>query len=125
MLTGKIKNWKEVGGADVPVTLVAELPNGAMRTEITRKVLDGKDFAAGTMVVDRAPAAVETVASTSGAIGFMSSAMATAQRKDVRVIPTQVQLDQTLSIATFGKPNEKSAKVIAAIKEVASATLSR
>lgn len=123
LLTGKITNWKDVGGADQPVVLVSEQSTGAMRTEINRNLLGGKDFPATTRVVDLANQIPSVVAATPGAISFMSSALPASQRADVRVIQNDSKIEQTLFVITRPHPNANVESVISAIKDVASKAL--
>ncbi|WP_176315814.1 substrate-binding domain-containing protein [Burkholderia vietnamiensis] len=123
LLTGKIANWKEIGGADQPVILVSEQSTGAMRTEINRNLLDGKDFPTAAKVVDLASQIPAVVAATPGAIGFMSSALPASQRADVRVIPNDSKIEQTLFVITRPHPDANVESVISAIKGVASKAL--
>jgi hypothetical protein len=62
-------NWREVGGDDQAAVLVPEDVLGAMRTEIIRKELDGKDFPASAKVVEGAKDAPKLVSATPSAIG--------------------------------------------------------
>ena len=45
LLTGKVKNWKEVGGADVPVTVVTYTATNGFRVVIQQGLLKGGPFA--------------------------------------------------------------------------------
>lgn len=125
LLSGKIKNWSEVGGEDQPVVLVSEEVTGAMRTEISRKVLDGKDIAATAKIVELANQAPTLVAGTPGAFGFMSSALPATQRAGVKVVPHEGKIEQTLFVITRPRPNASVERVVGAIKNVASKALAR
>lgn len=124
LLLGGIKNWREVGGDDQAVVLVSEDVLGAMRTEITRKVLDGKDFPASAKVVERATDAPKLVAATPGAIGYVSSATPADQRAGVAVVPHEGKIEQTLFIISRPGSSEAVNKVVQAIKTVGAQALS-
>lgn len=124
LLSGSIKNWREVGGDDQAVVLVSEDVLGAMRTEITRKLLDGKDFPASAKVVERATDAPKLVAATPGAIGYVSSATPANQRAGVAVLPHEGKIEQTLFIISRPGSSEAINKVVQAIKTVGAQALS-
>ncbi|WKZ88731.1 substrate-binding domain-containing protein (plasmid) [Ralstonia pickettii] len=123
LLTGTIKNWKEVGGEDQPVVIISEAGTGAMRTEISRHLLGGKDFPTDIKTIELANQIPGVVAATPGAIGFMSSALPASQRADVRVIPSDGKIEQTLFVITRPHPSASVESVISAIKDVASKAL--
>lgn len=52
--TGQIKNWKEVGGSDAPITAYAEILTGKRATTemLHEMVLDGAAFGAGVKEID-------------------------------------------------------------------------
>lgn len=125
LLSGSIKNWHEVGGDDQAVVLVSENATGAMRTEIIRKVLGGKDLPSSVKLVELATDAPKLVAATPGAIGFISSAMPASQREGVTVVPHEGKIEQTLYIITRPGSKVSVEKVVRAIKAVGDKALSR
>lgn len=125
LLSGSIKNWREVGGPDQAVVLVAEDAMGAMRTEITRKVLGGKDLPSSLKLVERATDAPKLVATTPGALGFVSSAMPASQREGVTVVPHEGKIEQTLFVITRPGSKESVTQVVRAIQSVGDKALSR
>jgi len=70
IFTGKVKNWKEVGGADRPIILVTTNQSAATKA-IRDKVLDGEEMAKQDVVeTPTADALIKKISSTPGAIGF-------------------------------------------------------
>lgn len=124
LLSGSIKNWREVGGDDLPVVLVSENAMGAMRTEISRKVLGGKDLASDAKVVERATDAPKLVADIPGAFGFVSSAMPAGQREGVALVAHEGKIEQSLFIITQPGAGGAVGKVVEAIKAVGAQALS-
>jgi ABC-type phosphate transport system substrate-binding protein len=80
---GRITNWNEVHGKDVPIHLVSRYPDSGTRTTLERKVLGGKKLPAtttsdctalerdrpGRCEVGRTDVLLDTVARTPGALG--------------------------------------------------------
>lgn len=125
LLSGSITNWRDVGGTDQPVVLVSSDTMGAIRTEISRTLLGGKDITHRARVVERAPDAPKLVATTAGALGFVSSAMPASQRQGVTVVPHEGKIKQTLFIVTRQGASAAVEKVVEAIKAVAAQALQR
>jgi len=92
--TGQIKNWKEVGGVDAPITVISREEGSGTRgafTEIT-KVL-GKDAAGkevdnttkDALVQGSTGAVMQTVATTPNTIGYVSLGSLTDTVKALKV----------------------------------------
>jgi phosphate transport system substrate-binding protein len=125
LLTGKITNWSEVGGANQPVVVISESPLGAMHTEIVQKVLGGKSFSSNTKLMEVATDVPKQVAMTPGSIGFVSSVLPAADRGEVNLIGHEGRIEQTLFIITRPGANETLDKVVGAIKAVGLKVLAR
>lgn len=126
LLSGSITNWRDVGGADMPVTVVSEEVMGAMRTEISRKLLNGKDLTPTILtVVQLATNTPQVVAKNRGALGYVSSAMPANQRPGVTVVPHEGKIEQVLFIITRPGASEAVEKMVGAIKTVGAKALSQ
>lgn len=69
--TGKITNWKDVGGPDVKVTLVNRPASSGTRATFKKFALDGKEEANG--IEQEASGTVKQIVSqTPGAIGYLA-----------------------------------------------------
>ncbi|MET9829537.1 substrate-binding domain-containing protein [Streptomyces sp. NPDC006385] len=89
LFAGRVQNWSQVGGNDVPVHLVNRNPGSGTRGTLVRKVLDGReppqftetDCAAldagayGRCEVNSTDTLLDTVASTPGALGYSEAAV--------------------------------------------------
>ena len=76
ILTGKIKNWKEVGGADADIKLYGRENSSGTYTYFKDVVLKGKDFAAQTQTLPGTAAVVNAVAKDKYGIGYGGAAYA-------------------------------------------------
>ena len=77
--TGKIKNWKQVGGQDLPIVLVSQDP----KIHNTLKLLLGnqmQDISTNVKIVRDYTSAIRSVASTPGGISYSSAAIARGQK---------------------------------------------
>jgi phosphate transport system substrate-binding protein len=68
---GTITNWKDVGGADAPITLVSRDPSSGTYEFMTSKVLGGGKFAASAKLLPSTQAIVDEVAADANAIGYI------------------------------------------------------
>jgi phosphate transport system substrate-binding protein len=113
ILTGKIANWKDVGGPDKPIIVICESKGGGVRTQVEHDLLKGGEIAAQKREIPNATEVPKIVSQLDGALGIFSK---------VSMIPGVAELDagkkigQPLILVTMGDPSPDVAKVIAAAK---------
>ena len=71
IFTGKVKNWKEVGGVDVKVTLVNRPKSSGTRAVFAKFALKGQQEAQG-ITQDSSGTVRKIIAETPGAIGYLA-----------------------------------------------------
>jgi len=74
IFTGKIKNWKEIGGADAPITLYSRENSSGTYEFFKEHVLQGKDFAASAQTMPGTAAVLQAVAKDKNGIGYGGAA---------------------------------------------------
>src|ERR1035437_108052 len=74
IFTGKIKNWKEVGGPDAPITLYSRENSSGSYEFFKEHVLKGHDFAASAQTMPGTAAILSAVAKDKGGIGYGGAA---------------------------------------------------
>lgn len=74
IFTGKIKNWKDVGGADAPITVYSRENSSGTYEFFKEHVLKGKDFAASAQTMPGTAAVLQAVAKDKGGIGYGGAA---------------------------------------------------
>jgi len=74
IFTGKIKNWKEVGGPDARITLYSRENSSGTYEFFKEHVLVGRDFAASAQTMPGTAAILEAVAKDKNAIGYGGAA---------------------------------------------------
>ncbi len=70
ILTGRIKNWKEIGGEDRQITLYLRPANSGTMAYVRKFVLDNLNYGVNSIVKSTNDDIIEAVASDPGAIGF-------------------------------------------------------
>ena len=73
ILTGKITNWKEVGGQDKAITIIHRAKSSGSRATITETVLKGAAFTDQAVIQDSNGAVKAAIANTPGAIGYVDA----------------------------------------------------
>jgi phosphate transport system substrate-binding protein len=71
---GKIKNWKEVGGKDMPITLYSRENSSGTYEFFKEHVLNKKDFAATAQTMPGTAAVLQAVAKDKNGIGYGGAA---------------------------------------------------
>jgi phosphate transport system substrate-binding protein len=74
IFTGKIKNWKEVGGNDLPITVYSRENSSGTYEFFKDHVLKGKDFAANAQTMPGTAAVLQAVAKDKNGIGYGGAA---------------------------------------------------
>ena len=111
LFTGKVSNWKQVGGADAPVALVLPSRNSGTRNFIDRVVLGGDTAATTTKEVRTATAEVAEVIRDPNAIGLVGEGTAASGGSKIKEI-TGSDINRVLGFVTLGEPSGDVAKLI-------------
>jgi phosphate transport system substrate-binding protein len=83
IFTGKIKNWKEAGGADRAIIPYARETSSGTYEFFKESVLKNKNYASGIMSMPATGAIIQSVSQTEGAIGYVGLAYL---NRDVKAI---------------------------------------
>jgi phosphate transport system substrate-binding protein len=102
IFTGKITNWKEVGGADLKIVPYSRETSSGTYEFFKESVLKNKNYMSGIMSMPATGAIVQSVSQTKGAIGYIGLAYL---NKDAKAI--HVSYDKG---KTFTAPSVKTAK---------------
>jgi len=85
IFTGKIKNWKEVGGDDMPFVLYSRETSSGTYEFFKEHVLGGKNFASSALLMPATGAIIQSVSQTKGAIGYVGLAYVDKSVKALKV----------------------------------------
>lgn len=110
LFSGKITNWKEVGGPDLAVIPVLPSPSDGVFGSFTVSIMQGSPFAPNSRKVNLATDLPKVVAQLPGAIAFLSIANATP---DVRMAAPEPQFIPPNYLVTLGDPAEPLKSIIA------------
>lgn len=112
IFTGKISNWKEVGGKDLPIIVYTDTPTGGTHALIKQIVLNGADYSDSVIPLAKVKNVGDMVASFPEAIGGLGKGFTDARMK---IVETK-KLDRPLGVITIGEPKGKVKEVIDAYK---------
>ncbi len=74
IFTGKITNWKDVGGKDQKIAIIGRAKSSGSRATIVKTVMDGVDFTDAATAQDSTGNLLTGVAQTPGSIGYIDAA---------------------------------------------------
>lgn len=97
IMTGKIKNWKELGGPDLPIKIVVSPPGCACREEFQELLMDKEPYAEGAIISPMLTLS-ETAGNTRGAIGPLATAV--IDTKKVKIIKVDGYLPTDENVRT-------------------------
>jgi len=99
--SGSIKNWKEVGGPNLPIVVVSRPTTSGTRATFQSYVLGGPETITGptSLVTDSTGTVATEVNQTAGAIGYVTTGAAK------KLSLTMVNIDGNAPTATLVEPN--------------------
>lgn len=83
--TGKITNWKQVGGDDAKIIAYARETSSGTYEFFKEHVMNKKNYASSVLNMPATGAIVESVSKTTGAIGYVGLAYETKEVKQIAV----------------------------------------
>jgi phosphate transport system substrate-binding protein len=102
IFTGKVKNWKEVGGDDMPIVVYSRESSSGTFEFFKEHVMNNKSYASSCLMMPATGAIIQSVSQTKGAIGYVGLAYV---EKDVKAL--KVSYDKG---KTFIGPSMETAK---------------
>lgn len=111
--TGKIENWKDVGGADSPVIVVTSHLGSATRKVFQKAIMDNEKYVEGAIEVKTTREEVDNVGQLPEAIGAVSNGFVNlpGNKEKVKIVETQ-EISRPLMLITKGDPSPAVKKVL-------------
>ncbi|MDX2110560.1 MAG: substrate-binding domain-containing protein [Verrucomicrobiota bacterium] len=111
--TGKIINWKEVGGADLPIMVFADGPTGGLHARLIKVICKGEPLGPKVRELESLRLIGTQVSEFKNAVGCTSISF--IDPKIVKVLKTE-EITRPLGFITKGAPTPDMQKVIDAYK---------
>jgi phosphate transport system substrate-binding protein len=118
IFAGKVRNWRELGGPDQAVVIVAAQPGDGLRSIVEATLLAGASLPAETRAMSNAPQVAKIVAQLPGAIGIVSPP---AIDQTVAELHGDASIVQPLLLVTRGDETAEMRAVISAAEKVGKA----
>jgi len=113
--TGKLVNWKQLGGRDLPIAVFTDAAASATRGLVKQVVMGNADYTPSAKAVAQVKEVAVEVGRSEAGIGALGLEFATPE---VRVVETKKVL-RPLAFVTRGEPGEALKKVIEAYRAAA------
>ena len=98
--TGKIRNWDEVGGPNLPIVPIVRPQTSGTRATFRKYVLGGGDESGTLLQTDSSTTVRSTVARTPGAIGYLALSVYNSTVRQIG-IDGQKATDNTIESGTY------------------------
>lgn len=85
IFTGKISNWKQVGGADLTITAYSRETTSGTYEFFKEHVMKNKNYKSGILSMPATGAIIQSISQTPGAIGYVGMAYVTKDVKEIHV----------------------------------------
>lgn len=107
IMTGKVTNWKDVGGKDEKITLIHRAKSSGSRATIAEVVLKNANFTDNAVIQDSNGAVRSAIASTPGSIGYVDAAYVDQSVKGLAYNGVKYSIENvvngTYPVYTFGR----------------------
>ena len=109
--TGKVTNWKDVGGPDLPVKVISSHAGSATRAVFQKQMMDGAEYVAGFSEIRTTKEEINEVGKEKGGIGAVSEAFFAANKGQSKVVKAP-EIVRPLALITLGEPKPQVKKLI-------------
>ena len=112
IFSGKATNWKQVGGADLPIKIFMSSPGSGTRAVFQKLALDGAEYGSGIAEFRTSLAAIVEVGKQPAGIGVAGPTLLDdAKSPNLKIINTP-SVERPLALVTVGQPSDSARKVI-------------
>jgi phosphate transport system substrate-binding protein len=122
IFTGKVSNWSEVGGQDLPIIIVNRPKSSGTRAVFKKYALDGQEEAQAAVTEDSSGAIKKIISDTPGAISYLALSYVDDSVKVLKLDGKEPTVENIRSgeypiwsyehLYTLGEPNEVVAAFI-------------
>ncbi len=114
--TGKITNWKQVGGKDLAITVYSDAVTGGTRAMVKKVVMGNVDYAASVKSLTSVSRVAELISKDESGVGGTGKGFALSGKNTI--VQTKI-IERPLGFVTIGAPSANVSKVIEVFKTAA------
>lgn len=115
--TGKVTNWKQLGGKDMPITVYSDAMTGGTRAMIRKVVMKDAEYAPSVKSLTSVSRIADLVPGDESGIGGLGRGFVKSDAK-LKVVDTG-KIERPLALVTMGEPQPKVKQVIDALRVAA------
>ena len=109
--TGEIKNWKEVGGPDMPVKVISSHAGSSTKAVFQKMVMKKADYAVDAELVKSTRLELNLVSKAIGGIGAVSQGFFNLNPGNTKIVKSK-KISRPLGLITIGDPDPDVQKII-------------
>jgi len=109
--TGRITNWRELGGANMSIRVVTSHPGSATRAAFRKQVMRGAEYVTDAISVRSTAREIDVVSRDEGAIGAVSTGFLKFHPGQTRIVKT-ADITRPLGLITNGPPTGQARQLI-------------
>ena len=107
--TGKIKNWKEVGGDDLQIVVYSRESSSGTYEFFKEHVLNNKNYASSVLSMPATGSIVQSISQTKGAIGYVGLAYV---EKEVKALKVSYDKGKTFTAPSLETAKNKTYPIV-------------
>ncbi|HEX7889346.1 MAG TPA: substrate-binding domain-containing protein [Ramlibacter sp.] len=112
IFTGRVRNWKDVGGTDLPIKVFLSSPGSGTRATFQKLAMDGADYTADATDFRSSLASVVEVGKEKGGVAVAGPSLLDDARSPHLKIANTPPVERPIALVTVGRPSEPAQKVI-------------
>jgi len=109
IFTGKIKNWKDVGGDDLAIVVYSRESSSGTYEFFKEHVMNNKNYASSVLSMPATGSIIQSVSQTKGAIGYVGYAYV---EKEVKALKVSYDKGKTFIAPTMATAKDKSYPIV-------------
>jgi phosphate transport system substrate-binding protein len=109
IFTGKIKNWKEVGGDDMQIVVYSRESSSGTYEFFKEHVMGNKNYASSVLSMPATGSIIQSISQTKGAIGYVGLAYI---EKDVKALKVSFDKGKTFTAPSLATAKDKSYPIV-------------
>jgi phosphate transport system substrate-binding protein len=109
IFTGKVKNWKEVGGTDMQIVVYSRETSSGTYEFFKEHVMNNKNYAPTVLSMPATGSIIQSISQTKGAIGYVGLAYI---EKDVKAVKVSYDKGKTFTGPSLATAKDKTYPVI-------------